>query len=150
MPDLMDGSMALVVRGRLIAAQPGHGIAVYPAPVLVEELGTFLDDGRRGALAANAVIEVREEVDVESVIAAAPRLRSKGQVRVEVRDRDAIVCVEALPGNIVDDARNVDQRQIEAVLEECGTQDIELVPLLAVERNSSVGDSLPGHPQYRP
>lgn len=108
MPDLVDGSVALVGRRRLIAAQPGHGVAVYPAPVLVEELGVWLDDGRGGALAADAIVEVREEVDIESVVAAPPRLRSKGQVRVEVGDCDAVVCVEALAGNVVDDARDVD------------------------------------------
>lgn len=107
-PDLMNGGLALVERCRLVAAQPGHGIAIHPAPVLVEELGAFLDNGRGVAVPTNAVIEVREEVDVESVVAPSSRLRPESYVRVEVDDLDAVVCVEALASNLVDDARNVD------------------------------------------
>lgn len=107
-PDLVNGSMALVGRCGLITAQPGHGVAIHPAPVLVEELGTFLDDGRGIAVSTNAIIEVREEVDVESVVASSSRLRPESYVRVEVDDLDAVVCVEALAGNLVDDTRNVD------------------------------------------
>lgn len=76
-PDLVDGSMTLVGRCRLIAAQPGHGITIHPAPVLVEILGTFLDNGRGVAVSANAIVEIREEVDVERVVAPSSRLRPK-------------------------------------------------------------------------
>lgn len=107
-PDLMNGSMAFVERCRLIAAESGHGIAVDPASVLVEELGAFLDNGRGVAVSTDAIIEVREEVDVEGVVAPSSRLRPESYVRVEVDDLDAVVCVEALAGNLVDDARNVD------------------------------------------
>lgn len=119
-PDLVDGSMALVGRCRLIAAQPGHRVAVHPAPVLVEVLGTFIDNGRGIAVSANAIVEIREEVDIERVVAPSSRLRPKRQVRVEVDDLDAVICIEALAGNLIDDARNVDKCQIETILKECG------------------------------
>lgn len=107
-PNLVNGGMALVERCRLVAAQPGHGIAIHPAPVLVEELGTFLNNGRSVAVSTDAIIEVRKEVDVEGVVAPSSRLRPESYVRVEVDDLDAVVCVEALASNLVNDAGNVD------------------------------------------
>jgi hypothetical protein len=63
-PDLVDGSVALVWSSRFVAAQPRHRLAVQPASILIEELGAFLNDGRPIALSANSWIEVREEVDI--------------------------------------------------------------------------------------
>lgn len=77
-PDLVDGGVARVGRRRLVAAQPGHRVAVQPAPVLVEVLGAFLHDGRQVARSADAVVEVREEVHVEGVVAASSCRRPEG------------------------------------------------------------------------
>lgn len=83
--------MTLVERSCCIAAQPRHRIAVDPTAVLVEVLGTFLNHCRSIAVSPDAVIEVREEVYVERVIASPPRLRPESQVCVEVDDINAII-----------------------------------------------------------
>ncbi|KAJ0167040.1 hypothetical protein CTA2_4691 [Colletotrichum tanaceti] len=105
-----------------------HRVAVDPAPVLPELRAALLDDGREVAVSADGLGQVREEVDVERVVAAPARGGAPGEVAVKVGDADARVLVEPLGEHVVDDARDIDEGELEAVAEVGRVQHFELGP----------------------
>lgn len=121
-PDLVDRNVPLVRDHRLVpGAAAGdharHAVAVDPAPVQIELLAAVLHDAREVAVPADALVQVAEEVDVEGVVGAAAGGGAPGDVGVVVGDADALVVVEALAGDVVDDAGYVDEVKGEAVAE---------------------------------